>query len=488
MIPAITIRNLPQKITEPLLEDILNAHQVQSREIILQPQEPVATEPLQQAHVMLRKREAIPHALRILNQNEVGDQILQAIEATEEAQQQFQQLIDQREMERKRRERESLFTHFIQYNRDSDSEEEVIIPFSKLGLSETTMNNLKRLEFETTTPIQALAIPPAMEGCDMIARAQTGTGKTLAFVIPIVERLLARPTRGVRALLLAPTRELAIQIREVVEGLLPGTGLRSIVIYGGEHILDQVAQLFTGAEIIIATPGRLLDLQGRGKLRFDAAEILVLDEADRMLDMGFMPQIQNIVRCFYSHPQTLLFSATIPDEIKKLSKNILKDPVLVEVGEPDLSPLESISQEILYVTPHEKDQALYELLDHEPGTIIVFVSTKRMAEQLSQRLKYDGYPATRIHGDIEQVDRIKAVEKFRSGECRILVATDVAARGLDIENVAHVINYDLPQVPEDHLHRIGRTARAGTKGKATTFVTHQEKKTLGPFRGVLGQK
>ena len=163
MIPAITIRNLPQKITEPLLEDILNAHQVQSREIILQPQEPVATEPLQQAHVMLRKREAIPHALRILNQNEVGDQILQAIEATEEAQQQFQQLIDQREMERKRRERESLFTHFIQYNRDSDSEEEVIIPFSKLGLSETTMNNLKRLEFETTTPIQALAIPPAME-------------------------------------------------------------------------------------------------------------------------------------------------------------------------------------------------------------------------------------------------------------------------------------------------------------------------------------
>ena len=216
------------------------------------------------------------------------------------------------------------------------------------------------------------------------------------------------------------------------------------MIYGGEHILDQVAQLFTGAEIIIATPGRLLDLQGRGKLRFDAAEILVLDEADRMLDMGFMPQIQNIVRCFYSHPQTLLFSATIPDEIKKLSKNILKDPVLVEVGEPDLSPLESISQEILYVTPHEKDQALYELLDHEPGTIIVFVSTKRMAEQLSQRLKYDGYPATRIHGDIEQVDRIKAVEKFRSGECRILVATDVAARGLDIENVAHVINYDLP--------------------------------------------
>lgn len=493
MFPAITLRNLPSDITLPFLEKVLSGNHISWKHILICDSND-ENRPGREAHVQLNGKQEIKQAIRVLNQCEVAGCILEVSKASPDVFDRLKDTPDSVEplIDSEPPDNGELVDIIETENLDSpvDSVEEEIdrVPFSTLGLSQPVLDNLERLEFKTTTPIQALAIPPAMEGCDLIGRAQTGTGKTLAFTIPIVEQLLAKPGKGVRALVVAPTRELAIQIKEVVEEIIEGTNLKTVVVYGGDNILDQMILLREGVDILIATPGRLLDLQGRGRLRFDAADIFVLDEADRMLDMGFLPDIKTIFSCFYGHPQTMLFSATIPMELNKLTGVNLRDPVFVDAGAPDLTPLDTVSQKVLYVSPSEKDQFLYDLLDREPGPVLIFTRTKRATESLARRIRSAGYLATRIHGDISQSDRLIAVEAFRSGKYKILVATDVASRGLDIEGIAHVVNYDLPRAPEDHLHRIGRTARAGATGKATTFVTHEERrKTMRHFKQVLGQ-
>lgn len=497
MDPAITLRNLPPTISSWILEKVISNNEVPWKNLYIRPSEGKPDEGCT-GYVVLKRGKDIPYALRRLNECEISDRIVEASETDESGWEWIRAEIDkQRDGLRKplppshRDDSMAADSDVVEVKDDEEESEDddiECVPFSSMGLSEEVMSNLRRLGYETATPIQTLAIPPAMEGCDLIGRAQTGTGKTLAFAIPIIELLLSRPGRGMRALILAPTRELAIQIKDVFEQMVVDTGLKTTVVYGGDNILDQMLLLREGVEILIATPGRLLDIQSRGRVRIDAAEILVLDEADRMLDMGFLPQISDIFRCFYEHPQTMLFSATIPAELGKLTGLNLKDPVLVNAGSPDLTPLDSVSQEVFYVSPEEKETCLYKLLDHETGPIIVFVKTKRSTERLAQRLKAKGYSATRIHGDIDQSKRNQAMEAFRQGQYQILVATDVAARGLDIDNIAHVVNYDLPMAPEDHLHRIGRTARAGAKGKATTFVTHQERRSIRHFKKVFGQE
>ncbi len=492
MDPAITICNLPRRINRSLIETILTYNSIPWRQVTLL--DPDSNDSgLRKAQILLKDRGALNTALRRLGECEVGDQIL-VCEASEwmEAPQ-----ISREETARGSRFPDEDFLVSVMEEEDEsegegegeeDEEKEEPVPFSSLGLSPVIQQNIANMGFETATPIQSLLIPPAMEGCDLIGRAQTGTGKTLAFAIPIAERLLARPGRGIRALVLAPTRELAIQIKEVMEAVIQNTGLKTVVLYGGESILDQMILLREEVNIIIATPGRLLDLQGRGRIRFDASEIFVLDEADRMLDMGFLPQISDVFHCFYEHPQVMLLSATVPRELQRMTMLNLKNPVFIDAGAPDLTPLEAVTQKVLYVTNEEKQRCLIELLNHEKGTVLVFTRTKRATERLAQRLKAAGYNATRIHGDISQSDRLRALDAFREGRCRILVATDVASRGLDIEGIAHVVNYDLPMAPEDHLHRIGRTARAGAKGKATTFITHEERRrSLKEFKTVLGQ-
>ncbi|MGC9329883.1 MAG: DEAD/DEAH box helicase, partial [Candidatus Hinthialibacter sp.] len=436
------------------------------------------------AYIVLKQPEAVKSALRRLQGCEISDCIIEPAEVGEAGLQWIEEELERKNVEQKSPKPPSEERHF---SKEIVSELEVddaieCLPFASLGVSDSVLKNLSRLGFTMATPIQTLAIPPAMEGCDLIGRAQTGTGKTLAFGISIVERLLAKPGRGMRALVVAPTRELAIQIKESIEEILVDTGLKTMVVYGGDSILDQMLELREGVDILIATPGRLLDLQSRGRVRIDSAEIFVLDEADRMLDMGFLPQISDIFRCFYEHPQTMLFSATMSTELRQLTGLNLKDPVFVNTGAPDLTPLDSVSQEVFYVSPDEKEQILFDVINHETGPIIIFARTKRSTERLANRLKSAGYSATRIHGDIDQSKRLQAMEAFREGKFQILVATDIASRGLDIEGIAHVINYDLPMAPEDHLHRIGRTARAGAKGKATTFVTHQERRTIRPFK------
>ncbi|MBI1388843.1 MAG: DEAD/DEAH box helicase [bacterium] len=490
MIPAVTLRSIPASITLDLLKAILDGNRVQWKKVILESESSGG----QTAHVWLHGGErAVRDAMRNLEECEVEDRILTVGESDEDA---IQRLKDSPDDEPARADKRDSSR-----NGDDDEDESTDLPealhdlsqwrlpFNSLGLSPELMKNVEAMGFETTTPIQGAAIHSAIEGNDVIGRAQTGSGKTLAFAIPMIERLKDRPGKGLRGLVVAPTRELAVQITEVIDKLIEGTGLKSIAIYGGDHILDQIVQLKDAPDILIATPGRLLDLQSRGRFRIDSAEIIVLDEADRMLDMGFMPQIKNIFSCFYEKPQVLLFSATLVEEIQKMRVVQLKDPVFVDVGAPDLTPLKAVAQEVIRVkSKEEKEKRLRELLRQEQGPTIVFVATKRETEMLCQRLKREGFHATRIHGDIDQSDRLKAVDLFKQGRYSILVATDVASRGLDIEGIAHVINYDLAMSPEDHIHRIGRTARAGAAGKATTLIDPRDARQFHEFKQALGQK
>ncbi len=499
MLPAITLRNLPLKLNLFVLETIFSTNRIQWKDAVLCPD----SDDSLIAFVLLKSAKSVKYAMQKMNECEISDRIIEILPSTEEEIARLEEELEKTRQKEKETSRSSNNINSSSEDKqlpkdnklpdeDEDEDKEEVdniecLPFSSMGLSDAVMRNLERLKFETATPIQTLAIPPALEGCDIIGRAQTGTGKTMAFGIPIVELLLKHPGKGLRALVIAPTRELAVQIKDVIADIIVDTGLKTLVVYGGDNILDQMLTLRDGIDILIATPGRLLDIQSRGRLRVDAAEILVLDEADRMLDMGFLPQMTKIFHCFYEHPQTMLFSATIPTELGKLTGINLKNPVLVDVGATDLTPLEAVSQKVLYLSPEEKEHYLYDLLDHESGPVLVFAKTKRSTERLAQTLKSKGYSATRIHGDIDQSIRTRAVEAFRNGEYKILVATDVASRGLDIDGIAHVVNFDLPMAPEDHLHRIGRTARAGATGKATTFITHKERRTIKPFNVVLGQ-
>jgi len=332
---------------------------------------------------------------------------------------------------------------------------------------------ITELGFEESTPIQDKAIPIALTGRDLIGQAQTGTGKTAAFGIPLINKIPTTEERIV-ALIMTPTRELAIQVADEIGKLTRYKGLRSLPIYGGQEIGRQIRALKKKPQIIIGTPGRLLDHINRKTIRLEDVQTVVLDEADEMLDMGFMDDIQSILKLVPEERQTMLFSATMPENIKKLAQQFLKDPEHVSVI-PKQVTAPSIEQAYLEVHERQKFEALSRLLDMEsPELAIIFGRTKRRVDELSEALQKRGYSADGLHGDLSQNQRDNVMRKFRDGSIDVLVATDVAARGLDVSGVTHVINFDLPQDPESYVHRIGRTGRAGKEGKAWSFVTPRE--------------
>jgi ATP-dependent RNA helicase RhlE len=350
--------------------------------------------------------------------------------------------------------------------------------FQQFGLHPDLLKAINAMGYHEPTPIQQQAIPPAMSGRDLIGCAQTGTGKTAAFALPILHRL--RPVRRaqIRALILTPTRELASQINEVFEGLAVHTKLYTAAVYGGVGIPPQERALRLGTDVIVATPGRLLDHLNRGVGRFDGIEVLVLDEADRMLDMGFLPDVKRIISHLPQQRQTMLFSATMPKEILQLSRQILQNPVTIQIGR-QAKPAEGISQSAYPVAQHLKTDLLQTLLAmSEMESVLIFARTKVRTERLARHLKESGFKAALIHGDRTQGQRLAALEGFRDRSYRILVATDIAARGLDIDGISHVINFDVPMTPEDYVHRIGRTARAQAVGEALTLVAPGEEEFL----------
>ena len=342
--------------------------------------------------------------------------------------------------------------------------------------------------YDEPTPIQKQTIPPIMEGRDVIGVAQTGTGKTAAFLLPILDSLLRGPSHVTRCLILAPTRELAMQIDDARMGLAYHTGLSGCVVYGGAPVIPQVTALKGGADVVTATPGRLLDHLWHGLPKMDKIEVLVLDEADRMLDMGFLPDIEKILRRLPDNRQNLLFSATMPPEIERLAQKMMNDPVMITVG-PKTRPVDQVRQELYPVDPSRKNRVLVDLLNRdEMFSVLVFTRTKVGADQVTAGLKKRGVSVAVIHGDRSQAERFAALEQFRQGQIRVLVATDIAARGLDIEGISHVVNYDVPRSPEDYVHRVGRTARAGESGHAITLVTPEEERDISAIERTINLK
>ncbi|HEY3739473.1 MAG TPA: DEAD/DEAH box helicase [Bryobacteraceae bacterium] len=338
--------------------------------------------------------------------------------------------------------------------------------------------NLARNGFVEPTPVQAEAIPPVLEGRDIIATAQTGTGKTLAFALPIVQKLSAGPTpRGIHAVILSPTRELAIQIHEAICLLTAGMQIRSAVVVGGMNEQNQLRMIRKGAQIIVATPGRLCDFIDRRLVDLKGAKTLVLDEADRMLDMGFMPSIKEILAQLPATRQTLLFSATIEKSVEKLIESSVRNPVRIAIGAAT-KPVQEIDLHHYEVEAGAKLPLLIHLLKASKGTFLVFARTKRATDRLAKDLSTYGVKTARIHGDRTQAQRNQALAGFKNGSYRVLVATDVAARGIHVDGIEHVVNYDLPQVPEDFVHRAGRTGRAGAKGIASTFSFRGERSEI----------
>ncbi len=327
--------------------------------------------------------------------------------------------------------------------------------------------------YTSPTPIQEQSIPHIMNGRDVLGLAQTGTGKTAAFALPLLHRLVTGPRRRVRALILAPTRELAVQIHESVTALGKNTKLRSAVIIGGVGMEPQVQAVRRGSEILVACPGRLLDHLSRKNIDLSGLETLVIDEADRMFDMGFLPDIRRIVRQLPVKRQNLLFSATMPDDIRRLSTDVLRDAVTVQVDHT--KPVETISHALYHVEQHLKTALLKELLRRtETDSVLVFTRTKHRAKKLAEQLGQSGFSATSLQGNLSQNQRQHAIEGFRAGSYKILVATDIAARGIDVSAITHVINYDMPDTAESYTHRIGRTGRVSRTGEAFTFVTSED--------------
>ncbi|MGB5290744.1 MAG: DEAD/DEAH box helicase [Lysobacterales bacterium] len=353
--------------------------------------------------------------------------------------------------------------------------------FSELGLSAELLRATEKQGYLEATPIQQQAIPLILEGHDLLAGAQTGTGKTAGFTLPLLQRLQSTAVQGnkrVRALILVPTRELAAQVAESVEDYGRYLPFNSTVIFGGVSINPQITKLRRGVDIVIATPGRLLDHMQRGTIRLDAVETLVLDEADRMLDMGFIRDIRKVLQAIPKNRQNLLFSATFSKDIKQLANELLNAPMEIQVARQNTTA-EQISQVVHPVDRSRKR----ELLSHMIGMgnwqqVLVFTRTKHLANRLSKQLEQDGISATAIHGNKSQGARTRALADFKKGEIRVLVATDIAARGLDIEQLPHVVNFELPNVAEDYVHRIGRTGRAGLDGEAISLVCVDERKLL----------
>ena len=369
------------------------------------------------------------------------------------------------------------------------------ITFADLNLAEPILRAVTDSGYTKPTPIQAQAIPIVLSGLDVMGGAQTGTGKTAAFTLPILNRILKHansspsPARHpIRALMLAPTRELAIQIEEAVETYAKHTGIRSTVVFGGVDIKEQKAAVRAGVEILVATPGRLLDHLEQKNLSLNQVEVLVLDEADRMLDMGFIPDIVRIIGLLPEKRQSLLFSATFSDEIKKLADRMLKAPVLIEVARRNESAA-NVAQQIYRVHGDDKRRLLGHLVTSQDlKQVLVFSRSKLNTARLARELERDGFTTSAIHGDKTQDERIKALEAFKNGDVRILVATDVAARGLDIDQLPTVVNYELPFVAEDYIHRIGRTGRAGASGTAISFVAPDDGKLLVEIEKLIKRK
>jgi len=345
--------------------------------------------------------------------------------------------------------------------------------FSELPLSSALQRKLAAAQFINLTPIQERAIPPALEGRDVIGTAETGTGKTLAFLIPLIEILNHNPARQTVALVLLPTRELAIQVHEQYEQLRSKTMPKAALLIGGVSEKAQIQSLRTGSELVIATPGRLQDLVNRNFADLRQVKLLVLDEADRMLDMGFLPAIRRILSMLPRQRQTLCFSATMEQSVAALINDYMRDPVRVALGSV-LKPAESVQLRAYEVRPGEKLDVLRQLLYAETGQTLVFTRTKRGTERLAKELVRDGFAAAMIHGDRSQSQRNGALNGFQEGRFRVLVATDIASRGLHVDDVAHVINYDVPKMAEDFIHRVGRTGRAGLRGRASTLAAGAE--------------
>ncbi len=364
--------------------------------------------------------------------------------------------------------------------------------FAELNLDPKILQAVEEAGYTEPTPIQVQAIPHVLAGRDLMAMAQTGTGKTAAFTLPILQRLLphastsASPARHpIRALILAPTRELAIQVEENVETYRKHVPLRSTVVFGGVDIKTQKPALMRGVEILVATPGRLLDHVESRNLQLNQVQVLILDEADRMLDMGFMPDLKRILALLPKQRQTLLFSATFSDEIKKLAQDFLVNPVTVEAARRNTAA-ETVQQSVLLVDQDKKFSVLADVIrSRGVKQVLVFTRTKLTAARLSRMLERDGIAADAIHGDKSQQERIKALDAFKEGKITALVATDVAARGLDIDQLPLVINYELPPNAEDYVHRIGRTGRAGASGEALSLVDHVEEKLLKDIEKLL---
>ncbi len=351
--------------------------------------------------------------------------------------------------------------------------------FEELGLAPELVRAVTELGYEEPTPIQQLAIPEALAGKDVLGKAQTGTGKTAAFMLPTLHHL--RGKEGLKALVLCPTRELAIQVYENAREYSKGSELFVGVLYGGTPVDRDLRGLRAGYEVLVATPGRLIDHLERGNVDLSGVEVLVLDEADRMLDMGFRPQISEILRHLPRKRQTLFFSATMPNEVKSLAYDSLRDPVTVEAA-PQKTTADGVEQFVYPVQESKKSALLLELLKRQGmDSVLVFTRTKFGADRVAGQLQRAGVKVEVMHGDRNMKDRVRALDAFRDGEVQVLVATDVAQRGLDVEGISHVINYDAPQDPEGYVHRVGRTARAGAKGEAITFMSGGE---IGDVRSV----
>jgi ATP-dependent RNA helicase RhlE len=360
--------------------------------------------------------------------------------------------------------------------------QDTTVTFASLNLNAPILRALVDKAYLRPSPIQAQAIPPLLEGRDLIGCAQTGTGKTAAFALPILQRLTARPQprapRRPRALILTPTRELAAQIDESFANYGRHLPLRHTVIFGGVGEQPQIRALAAGVEIVVATPGRLLDLMEQGHALLDRVEIFVLDEGDRMLDMGFAPDVTRIIARLPARRQSLLFSATMPDAIRQLAQRFLHDPVRIEVT-PVASTVDSVEQRVCHVDRRDKHRLLVHTLSrHRDGLALVFSRTKHGANRLADNLDRDGIPAAAIHGNKSQGARQRALEDFRTGRTRVLVATDIAARGIDVKGIALVVNFDIPNEPEAYVHRIGRTARMGASGLALSFCDPSERAWL----------
>jgi ATP-dependent RNA helicase RhlE len=359
------------------------------------------------------------------------------------------------------------------------------LSFTRFSLHPRLHQGIARAGYDTPTPVQAEAIPAIMDGHDLIATAQTGTGKTAAFVLPMLHRLIDGPRRRARALIVTPTRELAEQIHTTVKLLGMGTNLRSAVIYGGVSAIPQRKALREGAEILVVCPGRMLDHIGQGDARLDGIEILVLDEADRMLDMGFLPDVRRILSHLPAQRQTLLFSATFPAEIEQLARGTLRNPQRVALG---LSrPVHTVSHALYPVRQHLKTPLLLALLERsEAPSVLVFTRTRHRASKLERQLVREGYSTASLHSDRSQQQRQAALDGFRSGKYRVLVATDIAARGIDVENISHVINYDMPDTADAYIHRIGRTGRAERTGEALTLAVPDDAPMVKTLEKLMG--